>query len=128
MFKVRPAAFASAVCLYLEFASPFHGGVPIIYEHRNSQLHWQDDSKNKIWLELPRPFAAVKNLYLSKELARHIAPALTKLVGGRITKILPTLQNLFLEGLPSGPTAVPEYIEQFVSGDSSPWKGYSEPF
>jgi hypothetical protein len=42
-------------------------------------------------------------------------PALQELVGGRTTELLPTLQNVFLEGLESsGP--VHEGIGQFVSG------------
>src|SRR5258708_6710847 len=48
---------------------------------------WQDDVENTLWLELLRPFAAVKNLYLSEEFAPHIAPALQELVGGRTAEI-----------------------------------------
>ena len=73
----------------------------------------QDNIENALWLELLQPFTAVKNLYLSKKFAPHIVPALQELVGGRTTEVLPTLQNIFLEGLePSGP--VREGIEQFV--------------
>jgi hypothetical protein len=46
----------------------------------------------------------VKNLYLSKEFAPGIAAALQELVGARITEVLPSLQNIFVEGLePLGP-------------------------
>jgi hypothetical protein len=56
----------------------------------------------------------VKNLYLSKEFAPHIVPALQELVGGRATEVLPTLQNIFLEGLqPSEPAQ--EGIQQFIA-------------
>ena len=41
------------------------------------------------------PFAAVKSLYLSKELA----PRITDLVGGSITEALPSLQKIFVEEL-----------------------------
>jgi hypothetical protein len=65
-------------------------------------------------LDLLLPFTAVKNLYLSKEFAPGIAAALQELVGGRITEVLPSLQNIFVEGLePSGPFQ--ENIGQFVA-------------
>jgi hypothetical protein len=70
--------------------------------------HWQqyrwDRVENAQWLELLRPFVAVKNLHLSKEVARRIAPALEELVGERAIEVFPTLQNVFLEEpLPTGP-------------------------
>jgi hypothetical protein len=56
----------------------------------------------------------VKNLYLSEEFATGIAAALQELVGGRITEVLPSLQNIFVDGLwPSGPFQ--ENIAQFVA-------------
>jgi hypothetical protein len=56
----------------------------------------------------------VKNLYLSKELAPCVVPALQDLVGGRTTVVFPTLQNIFLEKLEeSGP--VQEGIGKFVA-------------
>jgi hypothetical protein len=61
-----------------------------------SQYQW-DRIENAQWLELLRPFVAVKNLHLSKEVARRIAPALEELVGERATDVFPTLQNVFLE-------------------------------
>ena len=74
----------------------------------------QDNIENTLWLELLHSFTAVKNLYLCEERARSIEPALQELVGARSTEVLPTLQNIFLEGLqPSGPTQ--EGIRQFVT-------------
>jgi hypothetical protein len=70
-----------------------------IYEHRYLPPHWQDDIENELWLELLYPFIAVKNLYLSKQFAPRITPALQELVEGRMTGQLPTLRNIFLEGL-----------------------------
>jgi hypothetical protein len=85
-----------------------------IYEHPNLRPYWQDDVENMQWLELLRPFSTVKNLYLSKEFAPRILPALQEVVGGRTTEVLPTLQNIFLEEPPpSGP--VQEAIGQFVA-------------
>ena len=79
-----------------------------------SRPHWQDNIENSLWLELLHPFTAVKNLYLSEESAPFIAPALQELVEGRPTEVLPTLQNIFLEGLQSsGP--VHEGIGKFVA-------------
>ena len=85
-----------------------------IYENIYPRPVWPDDIENTQWLELLHPFPAVKNLYLSKEIALCIAPALQELVEGTTTETLPRLQNIFLEGLQLwGP--VPEGIEQFVT-------------
>jgi hypothetical protein len=86
-----------------------------IFKAPDSYPHWQDNIENMLWLELLHPFTAVKNLYLSEEFAPRIVPALQEHVGGIVTtEVLPTLQNIILEGLqPSGP--VQEGIEQFVA-------------
>jgi hypothetical protein len=85
-----------------------------IYEHLKSQLDWKDGIENIEWLELLLPFTAVKDLYLSKQFAPRIAPALQELAGERTTEVLPTLQNIFLEGFqPSEP--VHEGIGRFIS-------------
>ena len=83
-----------------------------IYENTLRQ-HWQDNTENALWLELLHPFTSVKNLYLSEHIARRIVPALQDLVGNRATEVLPTLQNVFLEGQPSGP--VLEGIQHVVA-------------
>jgi hypothetical protein len=83
-----------------------------IYERPHSEPDQQDNIENTLWLELLRPFASVKNLYLSKELAVRIGPVLQELVGVSAT-VLPALQNIFLEGLqPSG--TVQKGIQHFV--------------
>ena len=75
-----------------------------IYEDSDPRPNWQGNIENALWLELLHPFTAVKNLYLSKKIAPLIVPALQELVGARTTEALPTLQNIFWEGLqPSGP-------------------------
>ncbi len=81
-------------------------------EHRYSQLVWKNDAiENTLWLELLLPFPAVKNLYLSNEFAPGIAAALQDIVG---TEVLPSLQNIFVEGLElSGPFQ--DNIGQFVA-------------
>ena len=83
-----------------------------------SENPWPQDWKDIIdyaqWLELLHSFSAVKNLYLSRELAPCVVPALQDLVGGRITEAFSTLQNIFVEDLQeSGP--VQERIGKFVA-------------
>jgi hypothetical protein len=84
-------------------------------DHDYLQLIWKNDAiEDTLWLELLLPFTAVKNLYICKEFAPGIAAALQELVGGRITEVLPSLQNIFVEGLePSGPFQ--ESIRHFVT-------------
>ena len=78
------------------------------------RLYWPDNFENTPWLGLLHPFIAVKNLYLSKQSRPPIALALQELVGGQTTEVLPTLQNIYLEGLRlSG--RVPDGIRQFIA-------------
>ena len=85
-----------------------------IYDDPYEQPDWKDDNDNELWLQLLHPFTAVKNLYLSEEIAQRIGPALQELTEGRTTEVLPALQNIFLKGLePSGP--VQEGIATFVA-------------
>ena len=82
---------------------------------RYPPLVWKDDPiENTLWLQLLLPFTAVKNLYLSVEFAPRIAATLKELVTSSVIKILPSLRNIFVEGLePSGPLR--ENIKQFVA-------------
>ena len=85
-----------------------------IYGLRNLLKDWKDEIVDMQWLEIFGPYAAVRNLYLRKEIAQYIAPALQDLVGERVTDMLPILECIFLEELePSGP--VEEAIGQFVA-------------
>jgi len=71
-----------------------------------SELEWQDDVEDSQWLELLRPFTAVKDLFLSEEFAPRIAPYLQELVVARTIEVLPALQSLHLSKRklhPSGP-------------------------
>jgi hypothetical protein len=71
-------------------------------------------TENALWVQLLLPFTAVKNLYLSKKFTPGIAAALQESVGGRITEVLPGLQNIFVDRLdPSGPFQ--KNIGQFVA-------------
>ena len=75
---------------------------------------WKDIIDYAQWLELLHSFTAVKNLYLSKELAPCVVSALQELVAGRTAEVFPNLQNIFLQELQeSGP--VQEGIGKFVA-------------
>lgn len=69
-----------------------------------SRQHLRDHAENSRWLQLLQPFTLVKNLYLSKDFARRIAPALDELGGEIATQVLPSLENVSIEKLPlNGP-------------------------
>jgi hypothetical protein len=85
-----------------------------IRESRDQQPHWQDDVDSDQWLELFQPFSRVKNLYLSEEVARRVAPALQVLSEEMAPDVLPALEDIFLEGQLL-PEKVQEAIGQFVA-------------
>ena len=106
-----------------------------IDQRPGSQLDWKNGIENIEWLELLLPFTAVKYLYLSKEIAPHIAPALQGMAGGGTTEVLSSLQNLYLEGFDRSLSAQ-EGIKRFISARQltnrpvaiSAWrKGWSNP-
>ena len=84
-------------------------------EYKYSELVWKDDAIEKVlWLQLLLPFTAVISLYVSEEFAPGIAVSLQGLVGIEITEVLPSLQNIFVEGFePLGPFR--ENIGQFFT-------------
>ena len=85
-----------------------------VYELPNSQPVWKDNIENALWLELLRPFTAVKNLYLSEKFASRIMPALQELAEDRSTEVLSSLHDIFLEEpQPSG--TVQACIQQFIA-------------
>ena len=86
-----------------------------IYEDLyNPRPDWKDGIEDTELLDLLHPFTAVKNLYLSRQFAPRIAPALQELTGERTTEVFPALQNLFLQGFqPSKP--IHEGIARFIS-------------
>ena len=77
--------------------------------------HFQDDIKNALWLDVLRPFVAVKDLYLSETMVPRIATALQGLVGERTTEVLPTLQNIFWERGYWSPEAISTDVASFVA-------------
>jgi len=85
-----------------------------IHEDKYWGPHWRDDMESTQWLALFHPFIAVKDLYLSEQLALRVAHALQELARGRTTGVLPVLHNLFLEGLQQS-GSVREAIGKFVA-------------
>ena len=91
-----------------------HGAEDLyIYGAEFSLQQWQDGTEDARWLEIFHLFTGVKNLYVFKEFAQRISPALLE-VEERVGDVLPTLECLFVENLePSGP--VWEDLGQFVA-------------
>lgn len=84
-------------------------------ENGSSQPRLQDDIENSQWLELLGPFTAVKDLFLTNELAPRIAPALQDLVGERADEVLPALQRICFHPVSGGLGGVaPKAIDQLV--------------
>ena len=72
-----------------------------------------DDIESSQWLELLRPFTAVKHLYITPKSTPGIASALAGLVAETVTEVLPALQTVFLDTLPSKP--IQEAIIKFAA-------------
>jgi hypothetical protein len=102
----RQLSFIEQICN--SSLHPFSTVEDLYIEHRYSELVWNVDAiencyENTQWLQLLLTFTAVNNLYLSKVFVPGIVTALQEFVGGTITEVLPSLQNIFIEELePSG--------------------------
>ncbi|KAN0136057.1 hypothetical protein V8E53_006218 [Lactarius tabidus] len=70
---------------------------------------WDDGMNNTDWLELLRPFTAVKTLHGSQELAGHIALALDNVGGEMTAEVLPALTLLSLGDQPV------RFVETFLA-------------
>ena len=78
---------------------------------------WQDyvnEEESNQWLELLRPFTAVKDLYLHREFVPYFAATLQELGTESDAEVLPALQKIFLED-PWLSGSVREIIKQFVA-------------
>jgi hypothetical protein len=86
-----------------------------IYMRRSDQQDLDDlENADQEWLDFLRPFTAVKDIYLCETSAQQISYMLQELVEGRLTEVLPTLQNIFLDAIPpSG--LIQKGIMQFVA-------------
>jgi hypothetical protein len=82
-----------------------------ILENAHAELRWLDYIESSQWLDLLRPFTTVKDLYITRKIAPHVAHALQELVGERVTEVLPALQTLILEE----PEAVQETMGPFIA-------------
>jgi hypothetical protein len=70
--------------------------------NRYSNLVWKNGIvENTLWLRLLLPFTAVQTLNIAKEFVPDIAAALRELVGARLTEVLPSLQNIYLQAVES---------------------------
>ena len=75
---------------------------------------WGNNIENMEWLEIIRPFTAVKNFYVSEKFTQCIAPALQELVKERVTEVLPALERIFLENFNRQQGSVQNAIMQFI--------------
>ena len=66
------------------------------------------------WLELFRPFSAVRSLYVSERLEPLVAAALRELTGERTMEVLPALENVSLDEL-GPPGSAWDAMEPFIA-------------
>ena len=84
-----------------------------LYNSKFPPSQWQDEDNTR-WMELLLFFTTVKDLVLDEPIVLSVASSLQELVGERVAKISPALQNIYLEGFQSlGP--VPEAIAKFIA-------------
>ena len=77
-------------------------------------LAGRNDVDSSQWLELFRPFSAVRSLYISETLEPLVSAALGELTGERTMEVLPALEHISLDGVePSGSTR--DAIESFIA-------------
>ena len=79
---------------------------------------WGGD--NTKWLDLFLLFTAVKNLYISDAFLPRFVLVLQELTRGRITEVLPSLQNILFEGSLPSSKADQEDIARFISARQHP--------
>ena len=114
--RTSPKQWYWRVSSFAQFCSSALPPLPTLesLEIRQGGEHWQGSMGHTEWLEFLRPFTSVKNLVLSREAARYLAPALQELNLKNVTGILPALETLSLKASArSGPTQ--EAIAQFVA-------------
>jgi hypothetical protein len=107
-----PSLVQACGSLFSPFPSLEHLG---IYKSAYWPFPLQYEVGNTQWMELLRPFFAVKGLVLDGPFVLSVASALQELVGERATEILPALQNIFLKGFQSSGAPAPEGITKFIA-------------
>jgi len=80
-----------------------------------STQKWHDDTDYDQWLEVLRPFMAVRELGMSKSQGPLLMRALNDLTGQRTMEVLPKLSDLYLKGAQSV-ESLRETIGPFVAG------------
>ena len=82
-------------------------------EDKSRPLFWHVPVKDAWWLQLLRPFTAVKLLYLAGQPGLYVARALHELSWEGVVEVLPALRSVFLEG-PQPSEDVVEAIGTFI--------------
>ena len=106
-------SFMAQICNQLSFLPSIVEQLDInvgIYLESTLQVDMEDTQ----WLELFRPFTAVRTLRIRYQLQSLVLPALQKLTGERATEVLPALDSLYLEVYPP-PGSDQQAIESFVA-------------
>ncbi|KAI0249282.1 hypothetical protein BJV78DRAFT_1354345 [Lactifluus subvellereus] len=101
------------ICSQYSFLLPSVEQLDICQYYR-WKSRWQVDSDVIPWLELFRPFTAVRTLRISCHPQSYIVHALQDLTGERTIEVLPALDGLYLEDYkPSGPEQ--KALELFIA-------------
>ena len=85
------------ICNQLSFLLSIIEQLDIQVGHFSQKSTWQIGMEGMEWLELFRPFTAVRTLRISRDFLPLIVPALRELTGERAMEVLPALDSLYLE-------------------------------
>jgi len=119
----------SSVAQICNWSFTLYSTIERLYIRENTEpgQRRQDDMENTQWIELLRPFIAVKDLYLSEGLAQLVAQALALRESVGESDVLPALQNIFFEGLkPSTRRPFREAIRPFIATRDSSGRPVTE--
>ena len=86
-----------------------------ICETPSMELAGENEIGSSQWLELFRPFSAVRTLYVSERLEPLVAAALRELTGERTMEVLPALENVSLDELLWSPGSARDVMEPFIA-------------
>ena len=93
---------------------PFSNVESLIISSKMQHSQWGPTAEEFLWLDLLRPFTAVKVLHIGKNSLTPVAYTLKTVVKERITEMFPTIRELSIGGhSPSGP--VLRAIEEFAT-------------
>ena len=80
----------------------------------NTTPRYSDNMGGSQWLEILHPFVTVRDLALSSEVARHVAPALREPTGNTAAEVLPALRRVFVDGFRTSESYW-EALSQFIT-------------